>query len=236
MTRSSSCLALALIALVSATLFFELTDVDMQIQRLFYNESTGQWWIDKTDGALRFVFYDGIKAVLLALAAALLVAASLFGRKPKVREYRSRLWLALLSIALILATSSGLKALTNVACPGQLSVFGGTIPHVKLFGAYPAGQRPSKAQQCYPAGHASGGFALLSLALLFKTPRNRRRVITAAITLGWVMGSYKMLIGDHFLSHTLTSMLLAICIVCAISYLVTRQPHQTHQTQASLGG
>ncbi len=30
---------------------------------------------------------------------------------------------------------------------------------------------------------------------------------------GWTMGGYKMAIGDHFLSHTVTTMILAMLIV-----------------------
>lgn len=216
-----------MITLVAAALFFEVTDVDMLLQSRFYDTGTSQWLVDKSDQVMRFVFYDGIKGVLLTLTAALLITAVFFGRKPVVAEYQRRLWLTLLSIALILATSSGLKAVTNVACPGQLNDFGGTIAHVKLFDAYPPGQRPAKAQHCFPAGHASGGFALLSLVFLFKTRRNQRLAIVASLSLGWIMGLYKMFIGDHFLSHTVTSMLLAWCIVCAISYATNPKPSQT---------
>jgi len=219
MIRTNNCLQISILVLVAATLLFELTDIDMLVQGSFYDAGTGQWLVDKNDQIPRFIFYDGIKGVLLAFTAALLIAAAVFGKKPRIAEYRKRLWLTLLSIVLILATTSGLKAVTNVACPGQLSAFGGTIPHVKLFDAYPPGQRPVKAQHCFPAGHASGGFALLSLVFLFKTPRNRRLVVVAGLSLGWIMGLYKMFIGDHFLSHTVTTMLLAWCIICAISYV-----------------
>lgn len=227
MTRPNSCLLLSVIALVAVTLFFELTDVDMLVQSSFYDASSSQWQLDKTSQVLRFIFYDGIKAVLLAFTATLFIAAVFFGKKSAIADYRKRLWLTLLSISLILAAASGLKAVTNVACPGQLTDFGGAIPHVKLFDSYPANQKPAKGQHCFPAGHASGGFALLSLVFLFKTARNRRLAVVAGLSIGWIMGLYKMLIGDHFLSHTITSMLLAWCIVCAISYVTSPKPSQT---------
>lgn len=227
MTQPTKCLLISIITLISSALVFQITDADMLIQNAFYNGDTGEWLLAKSDRVLRFVFYDGIKGLLLAFTAALLITAVAFRKKTLVMAYKRRLWLTLLSIALILATSSGLKAVTNVACPGQLTDFGGTVPHVKLFDAYPPGQRPAKAQHCFPAGHASGGFALLSLVFLFKTRRNQRLAIVAGLSLGWIMGLYKMFIGDHFLSHTVTSMLLAWCIVCAISYATNPKPSQT---------
>lgn len=223
MTRSISCILLSVLTLIITTLWFEVTNLDLLVQHWFYNASTQQWLVDKSNPVLRFVFYDGIKGLLLALTAALLIAA-LLGKRPALATYQRGLWLTLLSIALILATASGLKAVTNVACPAQVTDFGGIIPHIKLFDDYPPGQRPAKNQQCFPAGHASGGFALFSLVFLFKTPRNRRLAVATGLFLGWTMGLYKMFIGDHFLSHTLTSMLLACCIVCAISYVANPQP------------
>ena len=227
MTQPNKCLLLSILALIFTAVIFEYSDLDMQIQSNFYNTDTGQWLLNKSNGVLRFIFYDGIKALLLALTLGLLVAAIAFRKKPLVMEYRRQLWLTLLSIALILATVTGLKDFTNVACPGQLTAFGGSIPHIKLFDHYPPDQRPAKTQQCFPAGHASGGFALLSLVFLFKTRRNQRRTIAAGLSLGWIMGSYKMLIGDHFFSHTLASMLLAWCIICAISYATNPNQSQT---------
>jgi len=73
---------------------------------------------------------------------------------------------------------------------------------------------------CWPAGHASGGFALLSLFFLFKTKKNRYIALIGALTVGWSMGVYKMLIGDHFLSHTILTMILAWLIVLVIKKMI----------------
>lgn len=75
--------------------------------------------------------------------------------------------------------------------------------------------------RCYHAGHASGGFALISLVFLFKSKRNKVIAAVSALAIGWSMGLYKMLIGDHFLSHTIVTMLLAwltILIVVKCTY------------------
>jgi membrane-associated PAP2 superfamily phosphatase len=43
-----------------------------------------------------------------------------------------------------------------------------------------------------------------------------------ALGVGWSMGLYKMIIGDHFLSHTVITMILAWLIVLIIAKSVYR--------------
>ena len=110
-----------------------------------------------------------------------------------------------------------LKATINIACARDLAEFGGSISYACVFDTYPDDVRPNEQQACFPAGHASGGFALMSLYFLFDSVRSRRRVLFCAITLGWLMGGYKMAIGDHFFSHTVVTMLLAWLIIRLIA-------------------
>ncbi|KAB7885411.1 phosphatase PAP2 family protein, partial [Poseidonibacter ostreae] len=93
-------------------------------------------------------------------------------------------------------------------------------PDVKLFDSYPTEFVQNKKIKCWPAGHASGGFALLSLFFLFKKRINQIYALIFALSVGWSMGTYKMLIGDHFLSHTIITMLIAWLLVLII-YKVT---------------
>ena len=63
----------------------------------------------------------------------------------------------------------------------------------------------------------------MALFFLFKKPRNQKIALGVALVLAWVTGGYKMSIGDHFLSHTLISMILGwliiLLIVKSISFL-----------------
>lgn len=65
---------------------------------------------------------------------------------------------------------------------------------------------------CWPAGHASGGFALLAFRLLAGDPQRRRLVTGLALGAGWWMGGYQMLKGAHFISHTLVTLSLSVAI------------------------
>ncbi len=51
-----------------------------------------------------------------------------------------------------------------------------------------------------------------------ETPKNQKRALVAALIIAWSMGTYKMLLGDHFFSHTLVSMSLAWGICAAVAW------------------
>src|SRR5699024_12785181 len=81
-------------------------------------------------------------------------------------------------------------------------------------------QTPAK---CFPAAHASAGFSLYGLAFLPSLQQYRYRVFEIVTVLGWTMGLYKMLFGDHFFSHTLVSMLLSLTIACALANVFSKR-------------
>jgi membrane-associated PAP2 superfamily phosphatase len=116
----------------------------------------------------------------------------------------------------------GLKKTTNMPCPKNEIHFGGNMIRTAVWEKYPEPFHSMETIACYPAGHASGGFALMSLFFLFKTKRNRILALIGAIGLGWSMGIYKMAIGDHFFSHTLITMILAWLIILNL-HLLTKK-------------
>jgi membrane-associated PAP2 superfamily phosphatase len=208
------------ILLLICLLWFELTPTDIWLQKLLYHETTHTWLWDRNEKITLFLFYDGIKVAIAVFGLGMIASLFALRKSPVVQQYRKGMLIVSLSLILVPAIAAGLKATTNVACPRDLSSFGGNVPYVRLFEHYPAGEKPQERQRCYPAGHASGGFALMSLFFLFHTARNRKRALLFGITTGWLMGTYKMLIGDHFLSHTIVTMLLAWLIICAIAAMI----------------
>jgi len=200
---------LTLLALFFTLILFEFSPLDLMIQDLFFNSSTQSWLIDRHQTLLKFVLYDGIKIVYVLLVFVLICVLIFFRSHKKIALYRQGLIIVLFSTICIPLFVSSLKAITNTPCPKNIIQYSGAHPYVRVFDKFPKGDKPEKNFRCFPAGHASGGFALMSLFFLFKTPRAKKVVLSTAILLGWVTGTYKMLIGDHFLSHTLVTMEIA---------------------------
>src|SRR5690606_28600525 len=127
---------------------------------------------------------------------------------------RRDLFVAVLTIATAPALVALGKATTDTFTPAQIRRYGGEVPYVKVIEHYPPGDHPAKRGRGFPAGHASGGFALLALAGLASSRRGRATGIAMGLTFGIVMGTYQMLKGAHYLSHTLVT-----AIFCWIVFL-----------------
>ncbi|HUH42377.1 MAG TPA: phosphatase PAP2 family protein [Sulfurimonas sp.] len=168
------------------------------------------------------VFYTGVKKVII-LFTVFILFLYLYSFKAsaiKLKEYRSGLLIVWLSVAIIPFVIGLLKATTNVPCPCDSILFGGNYPYINVLDSMP--QEILKKFKCYPAGHASGGFALMSLFFLFKSRRNKILALTVALTIGWSMGLYKMFLGDHYLSHTIITMLLSWLLILIIKKVVNK--------------
>ena len=132
--------------------------------------------------------------------------------------------LLIVCLSTILVPSlASLKSVTNVPCPVNIIEFGGDSIDVKILESYPKDYIQEKKQRCWPAGHATMGFSLMSLYFLFKKPRNQKIALAFGVTVGVLTGGYKILIGDHFLSHTLVTMILAWLVILIIHKLTIRE-------------
>ncbi|MDN3452992.1 MULTISPECIES: PAP2 family lipid A phosphatase [unclassified Psychrobacter] len=217
---------------IIATLVVEHSQLDIRISELFYNN--GHWLLEKGAQPYAFIFYDLPKALLILLAVYLIAVLIIKYRRPlphaaslnrskfgtflmplPVREISY----LLIILALVPATIAMLKGVTHVSCPNDLVIFNGDLPYLNLWQNIVAAT-PAK---CFPAAHASAGFSLYGLAFLPTLKKYRYQIFTTVTILGWTMGVYKMLFGDHFFSHTLVSMLLSLTIACALAALFFKQ-------------
>ncbi len=211
-TNRSLWIALGLLAAVLA--LFELTDLDLALQDKLYNFETRRWVVDEKDPLGRLVFYNGPKALVWVFALTTLALAAGPARwREKLRVDRRGLWLGVLVIATVPALAGLGKKYTNIFCPSEIRRYGGDVAYAKLCEPYPDDDRPARRGGCFPAGHASGGFALMGLLAVRGTRRWRNGVLALGLGLGWWMGGYQMLKGAHYLSHTLTTMLVAWLVV-----------------------
>ncbi|RVU39081.1 phosphatase PAP2 family protein [Hwanghaeella grinnelliae] len=215
--NSRTIIVLATAALLLTLGIFGFTEVDLAVQDRLFDAATGSWIWDKHEPVARMLFYTGPKLALVALAAACLLTLLASGHWDFARKRRQGLAVLLISLIIVPAAAGALKTATNVACPARSDRYGGNVPTISLFERYPDDARPADRQRCFPAGHASGGFALFALVFMFKGRAARRVAVVIALTVGGAMAAYKMAIGDHFLSHTLVTMELAAILVALIA-------------------
>lgn len=203
--------------LVIVFFLFEFTNIDIFVQNFFYNNETHQWFLSHQNGSLLdIVFYSGIKKAIIFFGV-LVLSLYIYSFKNSaatLKGYRKGLLIVWLSLAFVPLVIGILKAISNVPCPRDFIGFGGDYPHIRILDGMP--EEITKKFKCYPAGHASGGFALMSLFFLFKTYKNRIIALIFAFVIGWSMGVYKMLIGHHYLSHTVITMILSWLLILAI--------------------
>lgn len=144
-------------------------------------------------------------ALVLVFAGSLLIG--------RARPWRRPLSYLLLSTLLSTAAVGLLKRWTNVDCPWDLLRYGGDKAYYGLFMPRPSVLGHAK---CFPAGHASAGYAWVALYffLLRMRPHLRWWGLGFALGLGLLFGIAQQLRGAHFLSHDLWS--LMICWLVAL--------------------
>lgn len=212
--------------LVGTLGLFQFTNLDVLVQDHFYDFTNRRWFLNKQDVLPRVFFYTGPK-IVLAVAGGLLIAWLLIPSRWRPKSVRQselpwpkpRLWLALLCLATIPITIGLMKRRSDLSCPWAIDRYGGDRPHLNFFDALPPNYPPD-CGGCFPAGHASGGFALLGLYYLSDSRRGRWLGFAIGMTAGWTMGIYQMLKGAHFLSHTVVTMLIACVIVQIFGWLL----------------
>jgi membrane-associated PAP2 superfamily phosphatase len=205
--------------LILCIVFFGISSIDITIQDIFFNKHTQTWILDRDLQPYKFIFYDGVKKLLIVVALSFLVALIFF--RNIIQTYRRGVVIVILSAIFVPLIVGGLKKATNMPCPKNEIRYGGEYPATKVWESYSKKFQKKEKICCFPAGHASGGFALLSLLFLFKSKRNKTLALFGALTVGWSMGIYKMLIGDHFLSHTVITMIVAWLIILLIQKVTT---------------
>lgn len=128
---------------------------------------------------------------------------------------------------LLLATVAGsllvawVKSWSNMDCPWDLLRYGGGRPYVDLFSLRPVGLSRGA---CFPAGHASAGYAWFALYFYFLAVRPRWRWygFGAGLALGLTFGIAQQLRGAHFLSHDVWT--ATICWVAAAAVFLAVWP------------
>jgi membrane-associated PAP2 superfamily phosphatase len=174
----------------------------------------------------RGTLHDGIRWLPWAVELALLAAvARPFGPMCRLAVER-RVQLALTTLVSLLVVST-FKLHSLTSCPWELHEFGGTVAYVSHWAW---GVRDGGSGGCFPAGHASAGFAFVGGFFAFRhaLPRTARRWLAGALLAGSVLGLAQQVRGAHYMSHTLWTAWLcwatAAVVDSVIGQMISQRP------------
>ena len=182
----------------------EYTGFDLWWVSHFYDAQTHTWpfrhhWLFNTvnhEGGRYFNMGAGLLWLMI-------FSATFFARP--LKRHRK------IMVCFLVAAASGplivgmAKQTTHIYTPWDLSMFSGTMPYIRLFDPVPKG---SPIGQAFPSGHASGGYAYLSLYFLISGRPYRKYGLLFGLGLGTLFGIGQQVRGAHFPSHDLFSMVI----------------------------
>jgi len=192
---------------VLLVLLFEKSNLDLAVSDRFFDFQTGAWKFKDSWWAEGLLHLQGRKlAIAFSLIPLALLVLSFF--RDAWKPWRRSALFLVLAIGLGTGSVALVKVVVNRHCPWDSARYGGDIPYGKLFDPLPAACRKGN---CFPAGHASAGFSLMSGYFIFY--RRDRRKALALLAFGLLVGSLfgfaQVARGAHFVSHNIWS--LALC-------------------------
>ncbi|MDV3469313.1 phosphatase PAP2 family protein [Stenotrophomonas sp. C3(2023)] len=204
---------------------------DRWLADLLFRWEGGRWalqnaWLTST------VLHKGGKWLSVAASVTLLAICLAQWWRGGDRRLRWTLLYLVVCVAVATGLISVLKTLLPMDCPWDLLRYGGSRGFIGLLQQRPA-DWPRTA--CFPAGHASAGYAWLCLYFGARLWRPRWRIAGLWIGLGsgLLFGVAQQLRGAHFLSHDIAT--AALCWLLAVTlYLPVRchldgsRPPQAH--------
>jgi membrane-associated PAP2 superfamily phosphatase len=193
-------------ALLGTALAWDASGLDLPLAQLAGSAAGFPW---RDHWLLAAVGHEAARrlAWLLALALCLCVW---WPAGPLARiTYTERLRLAVSVLISALAVSL-LKLGSQTSCPWDLAQFGGLAQYTSHWSLDPDGG----AGHCFPAGHASSGFAFAGGYFAFRRadPVLARRWLAGSLAAGATLGIAQQWRGAHFMSHTLWT-----AVVCWIT-------------------
>lgn len=199
-------LQIPLALFVLFALIIELGGVDMWLADKFYAWEGGTWalknaWLTST------IIHNVGKHLSLLIALVILLAFISTYFTQRLHHYRRELLYLLIAAGGGSVLISILKDISHVSCAWDFSRYGGTDEYATVFTQL----LERSGDNCFPAGHASGGYAWLAFYFLGIHLNSKWRWAGLGFScgVGLIFGFSQQLRGAHFISHDLWT--LGIC-------------------------
>lgn len=173
------------------------------------------------------VMHEGMRSLSWALVIGLFVSIRWPVWILRRLTAGERAQLAVTTLASVLVVSL-IKFTSSTSCPWDLQTFGGAAQHVSHWAW---GVRDGGGGHCFPAGHASAGFAYVCGYFVFRrrSPGIARVWLACALVAGLALGLSQQLRGAHFMSHTLWTAWVCWATAFAIDALVQASRRRSGQ-------
>ncbi len=217
-------------AFIFGAILCQYSGLDLLLANSLYHLSGNQfmthnWWLDN-------VLHKHGRHLVIAVLSTLLILflASVRVKQRKIRCNASLAYLLVASIMSIVAVAV-LKHFTTLPCPWDTQQFGGSREYIGWLSMFSSEQ---PVGHCFPSGHASGGYALLSFYFFIRSQRPKWFAVSSvwallpALVTGLSFGIAQQLRGAHFLSHDLTTFALCWLISGYLSrvFFAEQKPHR----------
>lgn len=200
------------LALLPVLLLWDLSGLDLAFARL---AGTSQGFAWRDEWLLTTVLHDGARHAAWALAVLLCLGAVWPVAGLERLPFRRRLQVpavALMATAAVALLKSG----NATSCPWDMAAFGGVAHPVWHWQGWRMAD--GGAGHCFPAGHATTGFAWFGGWFAWRdvAPRVAAQWLWGSLAAGALLGLAQQWRGAHFASHTLWSawicwMLASLC-------------------------
>nr|WP_082708475.1 phosphatase PAP2 family protein [Marinobacterium profundum] len=197
----------------------EIWELDLKLGDLLYRLE-GQQWALREHWITAGIIHNGGRLLSFGLLFITLLGWGLSWIRPSLRHWRPGLSYLISAVLCSVLLVNIAKRLTGLDCPWSLQRYGADRIYHSLFSLDPA---TASGGSCFPAGHASAGYAWVALYFLAlhhfsdsSAPSRcyRHLALLPGLGLGLIFGISQQLRGAHFISHDLWT--LAICWFSAL--------------------
>jgi membrane-associated PAP2 superfamily phosphatase len=206
-------LILAAILLVGLALL----DGDLRLAQTFFFDTATQSWSGAQSFWATDLLHRGGRNLMRLVGVLAIVGWAASYRSTSLAPHRRALGYLALCMTIVPLTVGALKETTNVDCPWSLQGLGGDRPVIHWYQDRPD-ELPRAA--CFPGAHSSSAFALFALYFLWlgSHPTRARMALVGVFALGGLFSIAQQSRGAHFISHDLTSALIA-WLICLLLYM-----------------
>lgn len=196
-------------------IIFHQTQVDVWLAKLFY-AGEAKWTYQDSFWTETILHKGGMKLIIAGFSFFILKFIYDLSRKKLTREQKVEKVYFLLTYIFTVTIIGVLKKQTTLPCPWHVKEFDGPRDFQAIWTLfnplYPKGN-------CFPAGHASAGYALFALYFAKSLyQRSSLQYLLPGLVLGLIFGISQQFRGAHFLSHDLITVTLCLLLPLTVTY------------------